>query len=432
MHRRIVEFLLLLFAGVIGLTWPVLPFNASGADLIFIPLAISILALAGLRWTWRRPDLAVAIYLLGALPAIAASTDRGESAIELMRELYLAAVYIVIAIAAREGFARTIGKGLALAGAIPAVAGLLFVLAYSLGAGAWPPMGELMQLPYIGNTLRLRAYTATPAMLACVLTAALPLAITFCRERRRAWCAASIVMTAAALFTFSHVLAGLAAAALITAWPSLAPWTRLRRLAVAGVVLVFLAFNFAATISITSVAYGDVGFADPTEYQYAVGQGQARIGGAAITYNVMSYARIKQIAWRAFVGHPVAGVGLDRFHSETTRAYEQGLLTNTYREIDPHSTLLGRLAETGLIGGIALLVLWGAWAMMARETTPATLGYAAAAGIAGLIVAGINADIMNFRFLWVIAGLLRGLQDVASTAEPNASTPLNDHGHAPR
>jgi hypothetical protein len=229
-------------------------------------------------------------------------------------------------------------------------------------------------------------------------------------------------MIAAALFTFSHVLAGLAVAVLITAWPSLAPWKRLRRLAVAGVVLVFLAFNFAATISITSLAYGDVGFADPTEYQYAVGQGQARIGGAAITYNVMSYARIKQVAWRAFVEHPIAGVGLDRFHTQTIRAFEEGRLTASYREIDPHSTLSGRLAECGVIGGVTLLMLWGAWAGMARDGASSLLGYAAAAALAGLVVSSLNADIMNLRFVWVLAGLLRGLQYARPTTSDALST----------
>ena len=75
MHRRLVEFLLLLFLAVIGVNWPELPFNASGADLIFIPLAISVLSLSRMRWSWRWSDAAVAAYLLGALPSIANVED---------------------------------------------------------------------------------------------------------------------------------------------------------------------------------------------------------------------------------------------------------------------------------------------------------------------------------------------------------------------
>ncbi|HUQ85932.1 MAG TPA: hypothetical protein VM096_00145, partial [Vicinamibacterales bacterium] len=126
----------------------------------------------------------------------------------------------------------------------------------------------------------------------------------------------------------------------------------------------------------------------------------------------MSYARIKQVAWRTFVEHPVAGIGLDRFQVATMRAYAEGMLPSHYRVIDPHSTLLGRLAESGIIGGITLLLLWSAWAMVARDVVRSgdVIGVAAAAALAGLVVSSLNADIMNFRFVWVLAATLRGLR----------------------
>ena len=405
--------LLLVFLAVIGVNWPELPYNARLADLIFLLLAVAVLTLPAARWTWRFADVAVAVYLLGALPSIAVSADARRSAIEFGREIYLAAIYVVFAIAARNGYARLLGKGLALGAAMLSIAGLA-VLGIQMITGARSTLfGEVMQLPYLGGTLRLRALTATPAMLACVLTAAIPFAIMFCRERSRMWCAAALAMTVAGLFTFSHVMAGCAVAVLIATWRSLAPWQR--RAGVAAVAAIVLAFNFAATASITSFSYGDARYADTTEYQYAIDRRELRVGDAVFTYNVMSYARIKQVAWETFVEHPIAGIGLDRFHSATTRAHDEGRLTSTYREIDPHSTLLGRLAESGLIGGVTLLLLWLAWASMARDlarfgSDPA-IAYAAGAALAGLFVAGINADIMNFRFLWVLAGTLRGLQE---------------------
>ena len=425
MHRRIVELLLLLFLATIGVQWPVLPFNASSADLVFIPLAIAVLTLPGTRWTWRRLDFAVVIYLLGSLPAIAASADQRASAMELVREVYLAVIYLVIAIASRQGFARTIGKGLALGAAILSITGLIFVAAQWTGAVPHAPrMGEFMQLPYLGETLRLRALTVSEAMFACLLTAAAPFAIMWCTsDRVRTWCAVSIAMIAAAGMTFSHAIAGFAVAVLMAAWPSLAAFPRLRRAAIAGVVLIVLVLNFAATISIKSMSYGGSSYADPSIYHYAVDQRVTQIGGATITYNVMSYARIKQVAWRAFIERPIAGIGLGRFHAATIRAYADGALTADYREIDPHSEVFGRLAETGLIGTAALLLLWATWTVMAREASHSTIGYAAAAALAGLVVSSLNADIMNFRFVWVLAGLLRGLQ--ASTPSPQAAMSLS-------
>lgn len=221
-------------------------------------------------------------------------------------------------------------------------------------------------------------------------------------------------MIAAGALTFSHALAGFGVALLLSTWPALSAWPKRRRLAIAATAVVVLGLNFAATVAIKSVSYGSANYADASQYHYGVDQREAHIGGATVIYNVMSYARIKQIAWRTFVEHPIAGIGLDRFHSATMRAYAEGLLPQLYSEIDPHSTLLGRLAECGAIGGVTLLLLWTSWAVMARDSMRSSvLGYAAAAALAGLVVSSLNADIMNFRFLWVLAGLLRGLHEAS-------------------
>jgi cation transporter-like permease len=53
---------------------------------------------------------------------------------------------------------------------------------------------------------------------------------------------------------------------------------------------------------------------------------------------------------------------------------------------------------------------------LARGAAPNNIALAAAAAFAGLLVSSVNADIMNFRFLWVVAGLLRGLQEANGIA----------------
>ena len=412
MLLRIIAVLLLLFLATIGVNWPSLPFNASIADLIFVPLAVCVLVLPLPRLSWQRADLAVVLYLLGALPAIAVSTDTRASLVEFVRQLYLVAIYFVIAILAKRKSDGIIGIGLAIGGMFLSITGLFFVARQLIGSAPFPLMGEVMTLPYLGNVLRLRAFTASEAMLACLLTAAVPFAIAMCTANRiRAWSAACAVMIVAAALTFSHALAGFTVAVVIAAWPLVKARRHLRRAAIAAAFFVVLVLNFAATVSIRSITNEESKYTDQSNYHYGVDQGQIQIDDVTVTYSVMSYARIKQVAWRAFLEHPIAGVGLDRFHTQTIRAFEEGRLTALYREIDPHSALLGRLAECGLIGGLTLLMLWGAWAGMARDGASSPLGYAAGAALAGLVVSSLNADIMNFRFVWVLAGLLRGLQD---------------------
>jgi O-antigen ligase len=286
-----------------------------------------------------------------------------------------------------------------------------------------------MTLPYVGETVRISSLTATPAMLACVLAMAVPFVALhpFVTASRARTIAAAAVLGLTAVLTYSHSVAGVAVSTLMAGWQSISARLRVRRAALALTILVVLALNFAASVSIRSI--GASRFRDDTVFQYGVDRGRTQIAGVDVEYQTMSYLRIKQVAWDAFRGDPIVGVGLDRFHRVTEMAYSQGRLTASYRAIDPHSTFFGRLAEAGVVGGITLIGLWIAIGMtvdrlLARHRTDGApmartlrdgvsdwIVIAAAAGIIGTLVNSMNADVMNFRFLWVAVGLVRGLDD---------------------
>ncbi len=406
------RWLLLIFLTTIAIEWPQrLPFNIRLADAAFVAAA---LAIAGSARPWSRPrwhllDVAVVVYLSGSLIALVASPDPQAGLVEMARHLYVAAIYIVIALAVRQGLTPTIGTGLALSGGALAVLGLVagaVRMTTGIGITALTP---LTALPYIGDTVRLRALAASEAMFACVLAVSLPFALLHpaLRASRARTIIAAIVFGAASALTFSHSIAGIAVAALVLAWPHLkaAP----TRIAAAGAaLLVVLAFNFAASIAIRSI--GTTPFRDDTVFQYGVDRGRTEIAGVNIEYQTMSYLRIKQVAWDAFLSRPLVGIGLDRFHAITETAFQNGRLTANYRTIDPHSTFIGRLAETGVIGLITLLVLWAAIGntLLQQRDARDWIAAAAVAATVGILVNTMNADVMNFRFLWVVLGLVRG------------------------
>ena len=408
--------LLLVFLSTLALNWPELPFNARLTDLAFVALAIALVFSPLRRPRLHRLDVLIAVYLLGSVVATITSVDPRSSAIELIRHAYLAAIYVAIAAAMRLGNASTIGLGLALSGALIAGVGLLLTTVTLVSGMSFPAAGEIMTLPYVGNVLRLRAFTASEAMLACVLAMAVPFAIVRAHgERAVSWGITAALMIAAAFLTFSHSIGGVLVAALLAA----RPWLQSRRLAwrlsVAAVVIGVLVFNFAATVSVRSIGSG--GLRDQGAYHYGVETKHTTVAGVDIDYSVISYFRLKEIAWDAFTSHPLAGVGLDRFHGLTRAAYAEGRLTAAYQEVDPHSTFFGRLAETGLAGTLPLIALWigiliTAGGLQARAIDRG-LALALFAGLCGLLVNTLNADVMNFRFLWVAIGLVRGL-DVRS------------------
>ena len=408
------RWLLLIFLTTIAVDWPRLPFNIRATDAAFIAAAAAILA--GVRtWAWPRLRLldgAIAVYLSGSLAGLIFSPDPVAGAVELVRHVYVAGIYAIIAIAVHHGLASTVATGLALSGGVLAMVGLVAGAVRMLTGYGTTALTPLTALPYLGETVRIRALAASESMFACLLAVSLPFALLHPwvqSSRRRTVIAATILGVAAAL-TFSHSIAGIATAVLIVSWRHLrtAP---LRAGAVAAVLLVILAFNFAASIAVRSI--GTTPFRDDTVFQYVIAGGRTEIAGVNIEYQTMSYLRIKQVALDAFRSRPLFGIGLDRFHHVTEAAFQQGRLPENYRAVDPHSSFIGRLAETGLVGLITMVILWIAIGRTAAEwfaltSPPDWMALAAIAALAGTLVNSMNADVMNFRFLWVVLGLMRG------------------------
>ena len=409
------RWLLLAFLVTIGVDWPHLPFNARLTDVVFV---LAALAMTLEHKPWTRPrlttlDLAVLAYIAGSLPAVIFSPDLRASAIELIRQLYLVAVYIVIAMAVRQGFTHTIATGFALSGAVLVALGLSAFLVCTVSGIGSPMLTPVMALPYIGETARLSPLTATPAMLACLLAMSLPFAALhpYVTASRRRAIGTGAIFGAGALRTYSHSIAGVAVSSVVAAWRSIGANVPVRSAAIALAVLIVGALNFAASVSIRSI--GSSPLRDNTVFQYGVDRGVANVLGVNVEYQTMSYLRIKQVAMGAFLSSPVAGIGLDRFHHATQIAAAQGRLTPAYRNIDPHSTFFGRFAEAGAIGGLTLIALWITIAVTAdrlfgRERDD-WIAIAVTAGIVGTLINTMNADVMNFRFLWVALGLVRGL-----------------------
>ena len=423
------RWLLLLFLATMAVDWPRLPFNARIADFVFVAAALAILAShkqpaspkrrEGGRPRFTALDLAILGYVAGSVPAVFFSPDRQVSGIELVRQLYLVAIYVVIAVAVRQGLAMTVASGFALSGAMLAalgVAAFLVHTVFGIGATALTPV---MTLPYVGETVRIAALTATPAMLACVLAMTIPFVALhpLVMATRLRTLAAATILGLATVLTYSHSVAGVVVSTVMASWHSIRWHRPLRAAAIALMVLVVIALNFAASVSIRSI--GESSLRDDTVFQYGVDQGRAEIAGVNIEYQTMSYLRIKQVAWDAFRGAPLFGIGLDRFHLATEIAYAQGRLTQSYRAVDPHSSFFGRLAEAGVVGGITMIALWIAIGvtldrLLARHGDD-WIAIAAAAGIIGTLVNSMNADVMNFRFLWVALGLVRGLSNRADS-----------------
>jgi hypothetical protein len=408
---------------------PDIPANVQWSEFFFfLVFAYAVVAGDLVGWRPRSIDLLVGGYLVGALPSFLRSSDLGASALAGLKHLYLVVVYVVFSrlFVRRRNVATALGwLGLAAAGS--AGIGVAAAIGYAALGVEVPDIGRPQPLPYLGPIFRLSGPAASAEMFANFLTVAAPAVLGHAlaaegRWRWWWWLAFGLVVAAAGL-TFAHAVAGLPAALLVYLWPRWAHG-RLRALRVGLVLLtaaLVLALNAMVVVSVREVRleHGTNSRLGPPPYMYGYqseGQGPP-MTVLSVSYNWMSYYLLKRVAWKTFWEAPLTGIGLGRFYDATERAYRDGELHVRYREIDPHSTLLGRLAETGIVGGATLVLMVAAFLWLGvrlhRDADPEAAWRARAvlAGIVGLLVSSVNVDIMNFRLLWLGFALLRGIAE---------------------
>jgi len=409
----------------IGSGW--LPANMEWADVVLVGVCVALVVSPRRPGLTLRPlDVLVLVYLAGSLLSFRRSPDLLHSGVEFAKQGALAVVYLVFSVLARR---RERVANIACWFAWPAVAlatvSLVALGIYLMAGREVGPFLSVAPIPGAGHVARIKGMLLSPGFFCNYLTMALPLLLLLPRGPAHAhatgwWRAGPWVVVLAALGTMTASLAGFLAAGLAAVWRQWASSRRLR-LARAGLAMmagiVLVAVNLMVAVTVRDVSWSaDRNPRLPApRHVYASqeeGAGAERLT-VQVSYNPISYFLLKQAAARAFQREPLTGVGLGAFHEETERAYRDGRLHEPYRRADPHAELLGRLAETGLVGAATLLLLWAGVArcgcvLLRGDSASAWASRAILAGLFGVLVNSLNADVMNFRFVWVGVGLLRG------------------------
>jgi len=393
---RVVSWLAVLYVLLLPLGRSGLPLNAQWGDLLLPFLAVAVWR-ATPQGTWvKREDWPLALYLLVTLATAAVSPEPRIGFAHLVKQLYVASVFIVF----RRSLQDATSVGLLQRTYVTVFAGvtLLSIWVVLLRVPAFVPasfLGAADTLPFLGMVPRLRGAWLTPEMLGNGLVLAFVLALAF-RESshgrgRVFWAGTAMLLVVGEFFTFSHSVAGFAVAAALFLTFSIQ--RRSFRFAVwAGAFTVVAAVNGASLVE-----------PGPARNDHGVGPVTVELPGGRLEGELNHYAALKLVAWSTFTEKPWTGVGPGRFPSATERAFQDGRLTARYRNKPAQSDLIGRLAETGLVGGISLVLLWGAWLRpaLSGQAMMHPAQRAAFAALLGLLVNSLNADVMNFRFLWL-------------------------------
>lgn len=145
-----------------------------------------------------------------------------------------------------------------------------------------------------------------------------------------------------------------------------------------------------------------------------------------------SYAALKKVGVIVASKNLLAGVGPGQFNSTLPREKELGNYPKHLPDYDPHSTLIGGFSETGLPGGISLLLMCGAgfWytrrSIFSEQTRSTTWFLPVRVFLLLLLISSVSVDIMNFRHLWVPVAILLGVAlspNVTPIPPPKGFTP---------
>ncbi len=407
------------YLALVLFSWPVLPLNMHLADVLLPLLAVALIVerRPSGEIRMKRLDWAVVVVAVAPLPSLLVTPDVSTSAIAEAKRLYVGAVFVVFAVCFKRHGSRGLLLVLVRAAAVTCAICLLAAVVYMLTGQTAPLIGLPNPLPYVGTVLRVWGGADSAEMFGNYLTVVWPVAFAFAIESRARlrWTLILVLLLAGMVLSFSHAVGGFAVAALVAAWPLLTTggWRAGRILGAAAVIALVVLVNLMLTITVRDVRWvqdrdSDVPTADYV-YAFQPPEGANRVA-VAVSYNPMSYFLLKQVAWRAFLVAPWTGTGLGTFHRVTGRAYEAGILHRPYRAIDPHSTVFGALAETGVGGAAAAALLFAAaLTLKPRPDAPAWLVRALKGGVLGVAVNSLNADVLNFRFLWIALAALRAL-----------------------
>lgn len=430
-----------LASALLGLYVIVLPFHRAVWRLPFFgdriqpaELALALLVLYGsfLIGSGRVPfwfsplDAPVLLWLAANLIANAFAGFNGHLLLETTKVAAVVLVYFSFRLLLTDDFLARLADILLLSAFIAsllAIAGSLL----SLFGSQTVLTAQMLTYPYIGGIGRAMAFTSTPNMLGSILMTALLLKAA-CRQRAKKAAAWEFLATAVCLLAFIAAVSktilcffiGLLTLLLLRPGRK-APGFQF--FAGSAMVLLALAYLIGSHLVFTAALTPRV-------------RENMEQGHITRTYHDLgpllavetSYVTIKRSCWHVLKETFPLGVGTRNFKTLVPALKEKGIYNRETENFDPHCTPLGTLVEVGLLGGIALLLLYGLAlrALLALRKSAASPFQCITAGMIALFMAlsleGWVTDIMNFRHYWLLLGVLAYMsrKAAAHAGEPAA------------
>lgn len=366
----------------------------------------------------------VFLYLGASILSMANSINYFASFIELIKMVYLAVMFIIIVnIIKNESQIKLVIKTWLIATGVVVFLGIIgIIMAYGFEIST-PFIKYYDKYPYIGSIYRPISTMNNAKMLSCYLTTGMTLSLgLFLIEKDRLIRNLLFMLMASILiimfFSFSRGILGLGIGVFIVLLKVNKGIIKKLTFCL-GIALIFLFIiinvlttwyliniNISKSINkdIDNMKFGTMAFIDSD-----IGTNRLILN---IEYIYTNYFLLKKSALEVLTDHPYIGIGIGTFDHKLKSLKDSKEFSKQLPVLDPHSTFFGKLAETGIIGFFALILLLGTFIKKLlkyynaiKEDYWKTIIWGVFAAFIGLISEGINMDIMNFRFLWLLMGL---------------------------
>ena len=376
---------------------------------------VFLLALTGIVFTrkqsWRVTKSDGVLLAMPLAYGVAALFHPGKAAtLEVIGLVYLYGVYFLVKNSIRQTNIDLIKQAVTYMSILLIIISFVSFFFPMLGVLKYADLAEQKWLPFIGWLPRISGFTATPNMWASTLFFAVFLQIgiwkTGKQDKYKLFIMLGLIV--AALLTFSKSL-------MVAIGVGVLVFGNRKWMKVLGGITIGLYLIFCHWLI---VPIGDnnvsVTYFSP-ENCHLVGNGSFKVCST-------TYLRLKEVALAAFIDTKGKGVGGGQFAKFIDSQKKEGEYPIDLPSYDPHSSYFGLLAEAGIIGLLALIVLFAVFRkgiLWEKSKQGWYIG-----GLAYLCLMGIEAwvmDVLNFRMLWVALGMVLAVSDNSQNDEIDLS-----------
>lgn len=416
---------LLLFAYVVALGFTEVlhlssPFSKLQIpELIFIPLFLVWLIRIGKDFFITRQKInsleGSLVLLSGIYIASSAYSGSERSWMETIGLIYLFFVFLIFktSVTALPRVTLFIRNAFVTCGIIAAFAGITGFLLYMSGINSPLAWDTQRPYPYFGYAGRAQGFADTPNMLLNVLGICFLIFYshyTTLTQKKPLHLSILIVLMLGILFTFSKSIILLIICTLYI-WSSRNIIVRRGKMMTAvSAIALFLLFILLTHVLVVKKA--NVNWQMLTEEAYSLDHPFMETEGYYFVFT--NYAVNKKAAVDIGLNNFWTGVGPGNFNNELNTLKENGDYPSYFPNYDPHSTFLGVFAETGIAGFACLMFIFFSVVKQLRKLHKQGQAYNSihtglTACFLFLAMEAISLDILNFRHLWILLGLLAAL-----------------------